>query len=207
MQEFFLRVGRKDAGTSHRGHEGLRSNQPHATALHVFFQKLNRRGCTWNNRACRLLMLILLLIPARVMCHGTLGKKIQGGTGIQAFYSDRSPMSYCRIKVFRDRESVPFQAGATDRHGRFMIWPEKGHSYKFVVADGMGHRYEANIEIPAPSRTAPNASADAGRREEHNAEKGPGRCILFKASVGILGIFLAGCLARRYTEIRNRQSS
>ena len=118
--------------------------------------------------------------------------------GIQAFYSDNSPMSYSRIKVFRDGASVPFQAGATDRHGRFIIWPETGHSYKFVVSDGMGHRYEANIKIPAQPLKSPAVTADAGKREKHNSVEGPYRCILFKASTGILAIFLAGCLAREY---------
>lgn len=140
-------------------------------------------------------VLTLLCLPSTAMCHGTCGEKIIGGRGIHAFYSDGSPMSYCKTRIFIDGEKLPFQAGATDRNGRFMIWTEAGHSYKFVVSDGMGHRYETMIEGPFPAIKGKDDIEGKGKKGKKVFTVGEDRCTPFKAAAGVSIILFVGCIA------------
>ncbi len=90
---------------------------------------------------------LVLVLVSRPLAHGVKGRLYQGPyLGIEAFYTDGTPMSYARVKVFLEGKKIPFQTGITDPHGRFLFAPDPPGRYRLVVEDGEGHRLEIKLE-------------------------------------------------------------
>ena len=91
--------------------------------------------------------LALLVFPSCPLAHGVRGHLYQGkALGVEISYSDGTPMSYARVKVYFDREKIPFQTGVTDRNGRFLFAPDRPGVYRVIVEDGEGHRLEMELK-------------------------------------------------------------
>jgi len=89
----------------------------------------------------------MLFFSSSPLAHGVRGHLYQGPyLGIEASYSDGLPMSYARVRVFFNREKIPFQTGVTDRNGRFLFAPDRKGPYRIVIEDGEGHRLEMELE-------------------------------------------------------------
>ncbi len=89
---------------------------------------------------------LVLVFASSPLAHGVRGRFYQGPfLGLEATYSDGTPMSYARTKVFYDREKIPFQTGVTDRNGRFLFAPDRPGRYRVIVEDGEGHRLEMEL--------------------------------------------------------------
>ena len=101
----------------------------------------------------KLILLICVIVSVLVLTrnaspHGVLGKIImQKGVLVEAEYDDGEPMSYSSTEIFDSEENLPFQAGRTDRNGRFLFCPDKSGDWKVIVNDGMGHRLALKTHI------------------------------------------------------------
>jgi len=83
-----------------------------------------------------------------VTAHGCKYKIIEGGVGIEALYSEESPMSYSRVTVLSpEGGSDPYLTGVTDLTGRFLFVPNVKGKWIVKVNDEMGHALEARIDV------------------------------------------------------------
>jgi len=80
------------------------------------------------------------------LAHGVRGLPYRGeALGVEAFYSDGTPMAYAKVKIYFDKEKIPFQTGVTDRNGRFLFAPDRKGTYQIIINDGEGHLLEMKI--------------------------------------------------------------
>jgi nickel transport protein len=80
--------------------------------------------------------------------HGVETTVLTRGTGIEARYSDSSPLSDSEVTVFSpSNEKKPYLKGITDTHGRFMFIPDKKGTWTVTINDGMGHGDTKKITV------------------------------------------------------------
>ena len=93
-------------------------------------------------------MIVLMIFTGVSFAHGARYKIINGGIGIEARYSDDTPMSDSDVNVFSaDNLEETYVTGITDQNGRFLFLPDKSGEWILKVSDGMGHGVEAKIEL------------------------------------------------------------
>jgi nickel transport protein len=93
-------------------------------------------------------IVIGLLLPLRLFAHKVEYTLLEKGFGLEARYADGTAISYSGVKVFAPEDVAnPFQEGSTDKHGRFVFYPDKPGKWKIEVNDGMGHGVIADIDI------------------------------------------------------------
>ncbi|MCP4134405.1 MAG: hypothetical protein GY754_25760 [bacterium] len=103
------------------------------------------------------IFLFLVLTGKDLYSHGLSHKIIKGGFGIQALYSDGSPMSDSEVTVVAPGSVItrPFITGITDKKGNFFFLPDQKGKWKIIVDDGMGHRLDSGIAISETMEAVP----------------------------------------------------
>lgn len=91
-------------------------------------------------------LFMLFMLPAILYAHGVMGKVNTGGLVVSAQYNTGEPMSYAMVKITAPGTELTYQAGRTDRNGRFCFFPDTPGDWKVVVDDEIGHR----LEVTAP---------------------------------------------------------
>jgi nickel transport protein len=107
---------------------------------------------------------------------------------VKATYSDGKPMSYARADILAPGDGPTFQAGRTDRNGRFCFYPDKPGQWTVVVNDEIGHRLELSVPVS-------NGLASVEKNEGTHVEKAAPVWMSAAAGVGIIlgisGILMA----------------
>ena len=141
-----------------------------------------------------LFLVMILFVPGSLLAHGVDLLVIEGGSGIEARYDSGQPISDAEVEVYSpaDPDTI-FQAGSTDKNGRFLFFPDSDGEWKIKINDGMGHGGTRSIIIK-DSEIVVNAEG----------ENPPGRSIKILSGLsvifgitGILFFFLARREARR----------
>jgi nickel transport protein len=65
-------------------------------------------------------------------------------------YADDSPFSYESYELYRAGESVPFQVGRTDAHGRVVFVPDAGGEWRLKVQSEDGHGEDIRLTTGRP---------------------------------------------------------
>ncbi len=138
---------------------------------------------------------ILGLMSSNLYAHGVAGRIIQGGLGLEAEYSDGSPMAYCRVKVYLEGDRLPFQTGVTDKNGRFLIYPDPPGKYRIVITDGMGHRLEEEL---ISDKRGDMESGDPREKGETLQRE-----YFWKVTVGIAGIIIFFLILKPFLKRKN----
>jgi len=113
-------------------------------------------------------ILVLLLIPGGPLFgHGVEARRIEGGMGLQAVFSDGEPMAFAEVTVTAPDGEI-YQEGITDRAGQFLFRPDTAGAWTLTADDGLGHRVtldltvdeEGGVEV-APQRRSPGRLSGA----------------------------------------------
>ncbi len=107
-------------------------------------------------------ILVLLLGPAAPLFgHGVEARRIEGGVGLHAVYSDGEPMAFAEVTVTAPDGEI-HQEGLTDRAGAFLFTPDTAGTWTLTADDGLGHRVsldltldEGMVVVPGPRRRPP----------------------------------------------------
>jgi nickel transport protein len=95
-----------------------------------------------------LLFALVGLFGTNLFGHGVNTTVLTKGIGIEARYSDSSPLSDSEVTVFSpSNDKDPFLKGITDKYGRFMFIPDTKGTWTISVDDGMGHKKEKKITV------------------------------------------------------------
>ncbi len=143
-----------------------------------------------------LVFLLLVFQGVTAFAHGTRAVSVNKGAGACFSFTDGTPMAYSSLKVWLDKEERPYQVGATDRNGCFMVRQMPGHLIRLVVEDGLGHRHEHLFDF----RKGPSSAAVSGDGINEQATQMK-TCLMFKAAAGVF-FLISGCLA--YALARNK---
>jgi len=65
-------------------------------------------------------------------------------------YADDSPFSYESYELYRPGESVPFQVGRTDAHGRVVFVPDAVGEWRLKVQSEDGHGEDIRLSTGQP---------------------------------------------------------
>lgn len=95
-----------------------------------------------------LLFLAACLSGTALFAHGVKMLVLTKGTGIEARYSDSSPLSDSEVTVFSpSNDKEPYLKGITDKNGRFMFFPDVKGKWTISIDDGMGHMGKKTVNI------------------------------------------------------------
>ncbi len=141
-----------------------------------------------------ILVLILLLWPARAGAHGVgVDCKVEGDqVQLEAYFDDDTPVAKARVRVVNTDDKI-IAEGQTDDAGKWSFPRPAPGKYEVVVDAGAGHRRRTAITIPDPSAPTetPVRVSEGPSREE--ATRVPWLGIL----VGLLLIAVVGGLLQR----------
>lgn len=130
-------------------------------------------------------VLLVLLLPAYVIAHGTGFRLVEahGARAVGCYYSSGDPMAYAKVLVYGpDEMDVEYQNGRLDRLGRFAFLPDRPGTWRVIASDGQGHRVVARVRVDSPGKQEdPFTGGRSGNREGDLRSGIPGA--LFGASI------------------------
>lgn len=89
---------------------------------------------------------------------------------VTAAYAGTEPVPFAKVQIFSPADSAhEFQAGNTDKNGKFSFVPDRSGTWRVVIDDEIGHRQEASVQVPegfaSGAGTAAHGAAGASRIE------------------------------------------
>ncbi|BDC48440.1 hypothetical protein F183_A07560 [Bryobacterales bacterium F-183] len=74
---------------------------------------------------------------------------------VSAAYAGSEPVPFAKVQIFSPADPQhEFQAGNTDKLGKFSFVPDRGGAWRVIVDDEIGHRQEATVQVPEAFATA-----------------------------------------------------
>ncbi len=146
-----------------------------------------------------LIFIVFISLPFSLMSHGVDLLVVSGGVGVEALYDSGEPISDADVEIYSpgDSENI-FQAGSTDRNGRFLFFPDSDGEWKIIVNDGMGHGGSQTLVVK-----------DSGKSLKKNGDP-PGRIIKLLSGLsvifGITGILFFIFARKEMNRRRNAHS-
>jgi nickel transport protein len=68
---------------------------------------------------------------------------------VAAAYAGTEPVPFAKVQIFSPADAAhEFQAGNTDKTGKFSFVPDRGGAWRVVIDDEIGHRQETSVQIP-----------------------------------------------------------
>lgn len=103
-------------------------------------------------RAACFSLLLLLLPPPPLRAHDLEIRPTFAAPAVivRAAYAGAEAVPFAKVQVFSPADAQhEFQAGNTDKLGKFSFVPDGGGAWRVVIDDEIGHRQEATVEVPA----------------------------------------------------------
>lgn len=142
-----------------------------------------------NRIILTIIVFVTFFVPGSFYPHGVDILVVVGGSGVEAKYDSGDPISHAEVTIYSPgNEDEPFQAGVTDRNGRFLFFPDMDGVWKVVINDGTGHGGTKFITIKDSSIVqGPEVEMPIGKKTKILA----GISVIFGLT-GILFFVLAG---------------
>jgi nickel transport protein len=136
-----------------------------------------------------MLSLVLIFRGGNVSAHGTEGGIGEGkGILVRAVYDDGDAMSYTETHVFHEPDTMPFQAGRTDKNGCFLFKPDGPGTWRVEVKDEMGHAMILKTEVKEVGEGKTDTHGSTVSNELRKQDKF-GRAL---AGVGLIALVTGG---------------
>ena len=94
-------------------------------------------------------LLTLGCLPILVGAHGVDVVTLTTAQGLQASYSDGTPMSWAEVSLYRPGSDAAFSSGYADDNGCYAFVPDTAGTWRVIFNDGMGHGVDHSFTVNA----------------------------------------------------------
>ncbi|BBO91794.1 hypothetical protein [Desulfosarcina ovata] len=122
-------------------------------------------GALVSRLICTALLVMPFAFAGSALAHGTGFRLVKDPRplAVRFYYTGGDPMGFAQVRVYSpESDAIEYQNGRTDGQGIFAFCPKRPGEWTLMVADGMGHKVRAVVQVGEGLNPAQATSRQGG---------------------------------------------